>query len=721
MRGPSRVRGAGPYGDDEKDPTKDEPAPGSEGQKANPAAENTSSHDAGVSTGKEAATEPGANGSKGPEGAESADDSDNKPHQTGGIPPGPGADDWEYRLGGCESGFTYPDPTDTNIIWASCYGNEVTRYDARTKEAHSVSPWFHTIDSPPNEAKYRCHWTPPLAIDPFDHNTVYYGCQVVFKTSNAGESWSVISPDLSTKDPSRIVSSGGIVADNLGQFYGEVVFAIAPSTVQKGLIWAGTNDGKVWYTKDGGAQWNDVTANVTGLPAWATISRIYPSTFDAGTAYVAADAHLNDDRDPLLFKTSDFGKTWKSISTNLPKGPLAYTKTIVEDPNRKGLLFAGTGNGFYYSTNDGERWMPFQEGLPHAPVTWIEIQKTFHDVVVSTYGRGIYILDDISALEETKENDASAALTLYKPRDTYRLTSGGQAFVNFRLNAASKASVKIFDSNGKLVRELKSTPAKEGLNRRVWDLHYDPPTLVKFRTAAPDNKYIWDEPRFRDADYRSLTHWGIKPAEVGPLVTPGKYTIQLTVKGKTSKQDIEILKSPKTAASDDQLEAALKMQLKIRNDINSTSEMVNHIEWLRKQDEDIAKMLKVEGGNGELIKAVEAFDGKLKAVEYRLITPEEANSDDKYYSQTYRVYLKLIWLNGEVGTGAGDVAGGANFPLTQTSQDLLKDVEKDLAEAREQYRKLYDADLVALNQQLLGHAGTLVVAGSESRSANDHQ
>ncbi len=171
-----------------------------------------------------------------------------------GTAAAPGADGWEYRLGGCESGFTYPDPTDTNIIWASCYGNEVTRYDARTKEAHSVSPWIHTLDSPPNETKYRCHWTPPLAIDPFDHNTVYYGCQVVFKTSNAGKSWSVISPDLSTQDPSHNVSSGGIVGDNLGQFYGEVVFAIAPSPIQKGLIWAGTNDGKLWYTRDGGGQ-----------------------------------------------------------------------------------------------------------------------------------------------------------------------------------------------------------------------------------------------------------------------------------------------------------------------------------------------------------------------------------------------------------------------------------------------------------------------------------
>jgi len=192
----------------------------------------------------------------------------------GGFAGRGGGGAWEHGLGGCESGFTLPDLTNTDIVWASCYGDEVTRYDDKTKLAHSVSPFFHTLDSAPDQTKYRCHWTAPLALDPFDHNIVYYGCQVIFKTGNQGMSWSVISPDLSTQDPSRIVSSGGIVGDNLGQFYGEVVFSIAPSEIQKGLIWAGTNDGKVWYTRDAGAHWNDVTKNIAGLPAWGTISKI---------------------------------------------------------------------------------------------------------------------------------------------------------------------------------------------------------------------------------------------------------------------------------------------------------------------------------------------------------------------------------------------------------------------------------------------------------------
>src|SRR6185312_14839851 len=235
---------------------------------------------------------------------------DNSTMRGPSVPMGGGGGEvgWDHGMGGCESGFTLPDPTDPNVVWASCYADEVTRWDARTHQARSVSPYLHTLDSAPTQVKYRCHWTPPLAIDPFDHNTVYYGCQVVFKTTNSGQSWTVASPDLSTQDPSRIVSSGGLIGDNLGQFYGEVVFAIAPSTVQKGLVWAGTNDGKVWYTTEGGGKWTDVTKNI-GMPVWGTVTSIEPSHFHAGTAYVSVDYHLVDDRDPYIFKTTDFGKT----------------------------------------------------------------------------------------------------------------------------------------------------------------------------------------------------------------------------------------------------------------------------------------------------------------------------------------------------------------------------------------------------------------------------
>jgi hypothetical protein len=633
------------------------------------------------------------------------------------MPLQPTGDGWEHDLGGCESGFTVPDPTDPDIVWATCYGDEVTRYDAKIKQARSVSPWFHTLDSPPNDSKYRCHWTAPLAVDPFDHNTVYYGCQVIFRTTNAGQSWDVISPDLSTKDPSRIAPSGGIVGDNLGQFYGEVVFAIAPSTISKGLIWAGTNDGKVWYTRDGGEHWNDVTQNV-GMPVWGTISKIQPSFFDPGTAYIAVDYHLMDDRDPYIYKTTDFGKSWTKITGGLPKGPLAYVRAVAENPNKKGMLFGGTGNGFYYSFDDGANWHALQAGLPHAPVTWIEVQKTFHDVVVSTYGRGIYILDDITPLEQKDEHATDAAVNLYKPLSAYRFSPGGHAFIDFELKSPAHVNLTVVDSHGRTVREYKNVNAHAGLNRRMWDLRYDPPKLVKLRTDAPGNAFIWDEPRFRHADSRPITHWGIQPAEVGPIVAPGQYTVKLVVAGKDYTQPIQIFKSPKTPATDAELAESVKLQLRIRDDITQTSDMVNQLEWMRKQASDVQKMLKAENGKPELLKTVQEMDQKLTNVEFELITKTDANSDDKYFSDAYKVYLNLIWLNGEVGTGAGDVAGGVDYPPTKTSVTLLEDIEKKLAIAQADYRTVMDKDLPAFNRAMAsGGVMTVTAVLSTSRAS----
>jgi photosystem II stability/assembly factor-like uncharacterized protein len=588
-----------------------------------------------------------------------------------------------------------------------------------------------TLDSPPNELRYRCHWTAPLAIDPFDHNTVYYGCQVIFKTSNGGQNWSVISPDLSTHDPSRIVPSGGIVGDNLGQFYGEVIFAIAPSPVQKGLIWAGTNDGQVWHTDDHG-DWVNVTKNVTGLPAWGTITSIAPSNFDAGTAYISVDFHLMDNRDPFIYKTTDLGKTWKKITGDLPKHELSYVRTIAEDPNCSELLFAGTGNDLFYSLDDGGHWTALDSGLPHAPVTWAVVQKNFHDLVISTYGRGLYILDDITALEQMAKNHSDAATVLFAPRQTYRFTRGGNAMVTFSLKIPPKDKVylEILDSEGKVVRHLDSK-GRTGINRVQWDLRYDSPRLVTLRTVAPDNPHIWDEPRFRDSESRPITHWGSKPAEGGPIVAPGKYSVRLKVDGQLITQPLTIAADPRITASTADIDLSVKTQLSIRDDISKVSDTVNQIEWIRKQLEDVKSMLRppkekenasddedeYEGPTlapappqtlsesetkrrTDLLASTENLDKKLESIEHKLVSRALLNSDDKYFVEPYQVYLNLIWLNAEVGTGGGDVAGGADFAPTDTQLELLKTFETQIAAIDTEFHTFIKEDLLAFNRAL---------------------
>ena len=619
---------------------------------------------------------------------------------------------WDHGLGGCESGFTIPDPADPNIVWATCYGNKVTRYDHRTKTARSVAPSMITLDSPPQDSKYRCHWTAPLAIDPFDHNNVYYGCNVIFKTTNGGQSWQVISPDLSTQDPARIVSSGGIVGDNLGQFAPEVIFAIATSEVEKGLIWAGTNDGKIWYTKDRGARWNDVSKNVAGMPSWGAVSKIEPSHFNGGTAYIAVDAHLMDSREPYIFKTIDYGATWKRVNGDLPgKHPLSYVKAVAENPNKQGMLFAGTGHGFYYSMDDGVHWTEVSTGLPRAPVSWVVVQKAFHDVVVSTYGRGIYVLDDITPLEQDTAATRDAAMHLFAPRQAYRWTQRGRTPINFSLKATPRgqAEVQVLDADGKVVRDLRAT-ANAGLNRVPWDLRYDPPRLIAMRTTPAENPHIWEEPRFRGQDTRPVTHWGLEPAQVGPIITPGKYTVKLTVDGQSTTQPIEILKDPKVATSQADLDLSVKLQLRLRDDISAAADMVNNIEVMRKQLEDVTKAYRNDRTKESLLKQVADMDRKLFDVEAKLLEPAQMTSDDKYFRQAYRVYMNLIWLNGEVGPGAGDVLGGADFPPTDTSVNLMETIEKDLNAARTEYKNLIDREVPAFNRAI-GSAITPLTGG----------
>ena len=607
---------------------------------------------------------------------------------------------WDHSVGGCESGFTIPVHSNKDIVWATCYGAKVSRYDDRAGEARSVHPWIQTLDSPPDKLKYRCHWTAPLAVDAFETETVYYGCQVIFKSTDQGQTWTVISPDLSTQDPSRIVSSGGVIGDNLGQFYGEVVFAIAPSKIQRGLIWAGTNDGKVWLTRDGGGNWTDVSASV-GMPVWGTIRKIEPSRFDAATAYIAVDYHMMDDREPYIYRTADYGRTWTRISDGLPHGhPLAYVYAVAENPNRRGMLFASTGNGFYYSLNDGGTWTRFTDGLPPAPVTWIEVSKTYHDVVVSTYGRGLYALRDITRLEQSDRVAQAGELFVYEPRPGIRFARNGSAEFVYTLRTAATDSVRveILDAGGAVVRTMAAA-GRAGLNRATWDLRHESPAQVELRTLAPDNPNIWDEPRFTGG-VRPVLHWGIAGAQrAGALTAPGRYAVRVTANGRTETKLFEVVKDPSIPAADADLAASTAAQVRIANGLTATSDIVNRIEIMRKQIED---HLAANRGRADLERPLRALNEKMLAVELQLLSRADLQSDDKWFTESYKVYLNLIWLNGEVGTGAGDMAGGADHRPTAQSLQVLQILEADLAKAKGDFELLMQNDVPAFNRSMQG-------------------
>jgi hypothetical protein len=302
---------------------------------------------------------------------------------------------------------------------------------------------------------------------------------------------------------------------------------------------------------------------------------------------------------------------------------------------------------------------------------------------------------------------------LFTPRQTYRWTQRARALITFSLKAAPRGPVQlqVLDGDGNVVRDLRTTP-RPGLNRVPWDLRYDSPRLVAMRTTPPENPHIWEEPRFRGQDTRPVTHWGLEPAQVGPIVTPGKYSVKLTVDGQSFTQPLEIVKDPRVATSQADLDLSVKLQLRLRDAINAAADMVNTIEVMRKQLEDVTKAYRNDGTKAALLKQVADMDRKLFDVEAKLLEPAQMTSDDKYFQQAYRVYMNLIWLNGEVGPGAGDVAGGADFAPTDTSIGLLETIEKDLNAAKAEYKALLERDVPAFNRAI-GGAMTPLTGGRQ--------
>ena len=347
--------------------------------------------------------------------------------RTRGIPVG----EW-HSVGGCEVGFSMVHRADPDLVWTGCYDGQLELHDLRSGQSRDVSVWPLAIESSPaSELEYRFQWTAPFATSPHDPEAVYAGSQYVHRSRDRGQSWERISPDLTTADPALMRRTGGLTLDDAGPTIAPVVFAIAESPLQPGLIWAGTNDGQVQLTRDGGETWTNVTANLPGLPPLGTVRNIDPSDFAAGVAYVAIDRHQEGDTTPYAFSTHDYGATWTDLAAGLPRGPLANVHAIREDPEQPGLLFLGAENALHVSFDDGANWRSLSRrgdgaaNLPPAPVHWVEVQEHFDDLVVATYGRGIWILDDLTPLRDIAGGLTGRGPTLLPPRITYRFRTRG--------------------------------------------------------------------------------------------------------------------------------------------------------------------------------------------------------------------------------------------------------------------------------------------------------
>ncbi len=598
--------------------------------------------------------------------------------------------DWQH-VGGCESGFGIPDTVDNVTVWSGCYDGGLEVYDTRTAHARNVRVWPEAgYGWRPADLKYRWNWTFPVMISPHDHRRVYAGSQYVHLTTDGGASWKVVSPDLTRNDTTHQRSSGGVTTDNLMTFDGSTLFALAESPVQAGVIWAGSNDGLVHVTRDGGATWSDVTSNIPKLAPWGKISNIEPSHFDAATAYVTADLHELDDLDPYIYKTTDYGKSWKKISDALPRSSLAFVHVVKEDPARRGLLFAGTENGVYVTFDDGARWLPLQTNLPHTPISWITVQPHFHDLVVSTYGRGIWILDDISPLESPDLTTGRAVL--FPPRVAYRFRAqqgavsapnsavradsvpDGAALTYFlpatladtattpdSAHRSSPAKIVILGAGGDTIRVLEGE-RKPGLNRVWWNLRYTSPTTPKLRTPPPGKPWV-----HVGADgTRPLVTWDLDLSLRGPFVPPGAYSVRLTVGDSAARttltQPLTVLKDPNTVATDSDVQAQTRLALAIRSEQDSVARMINRLEWVRKQLGDLGGQLRGDSAlaRDSAVRRLGALADTLErhavAVEGMLFDVNLTGAREDAFRNPIQLYGRLAALQSDVSESGADFA-----------------------------------------------------------------
>ena len=615
--------------------------------------------------------------------------------------------EWHAVEGG-ESGWATPDPVDTNLIWSTASGSGsrggiVVRFDERMRTGQNVEVWpLSTGGYAASDVQYRFVWDAPFTISPHDHNTIYTGSQFVHASTDGGRSWHVISPDLTRNDKAHQVSSGGLTPDNIGVEYGDVVYAIAESRAQKGLIWVGTNDGLVQVTRDAGKSWTNVTANLPGIPTLGSVRHIEPSRYDAGTAYLIVDAHQENNRDPWVYKTNDFGKSWKLIVNGLPRSPVSYAHIIREDPVRRGLLYLGTESALHVSFDDGEHWQPMQANLPPAPVYGLIVQEHFNDLVVATYGRGFWILDDLGALQKLTPEVTAQAAHLFPPRAAYRFRdingnvtmsddpTAGQnptygADINYFLKSAPAAapSIAIVDAAGKTVRTMQGT-AQAGLNRVYWDLRNDATKTPRMRT-----KPMNDIEFTMDADGgRAAPGFGT----LAVLMPPGRYTVKLTVDGQSFSQPLEVRKDPNELVSEQEIKASTDQLVAAQAEINNTVDVLNTTEVVRAQIVTLQSQLANDRNNADVKTQADALEQKLLGLVSRIVDPRMTGHGQDQVRYPVKVGGQLSYL--------ADGIAASDFAPTAQQREVNVVLDKQVKENRVTFDQIIARDLAALNDLL---------------------
>ncbi|MCY3927867.1 MAG: sialidase [Acidobacteria bacterium] len=653
--------------------------------------------------------------------------------RTAGIPVG----EW-HSVGGCEVGFSMVHRADPDLVWTGCYDGQLELYDLRSGQARDVSVWPLAIEgSAASDLEYRFQWTAPFATSPHDPEAVYAGSQYVHRSRDRGQSWERISPDLTTADPALMRRTGGLTLDDAGPTIAPVVFAIAESPIEPGLIWAGTNDGQVQLTRDDGETWTNVTTNLPGLPPLGTVRNVDPSNVHASTAYVAVDRHQEGDTTPYVLRTADYGETWTDLAGDLPRGPLANVHAIREDPEQPGLLFLGTENALWVSFDDGAGWQRLsrrsdgEANLPPAPVHWIEVQEHFDDLVVATYGRGIWILDDLTPLRAIARGLSSGGPELLPPRVTYRFRTRGApmaqpdvpatgtnppygALLHYWIPEAAaagevpdadpeiqrRATIRIRDARGNLIRTLDDLTAAPGLHRTAWDLRHEPTAQVRLLTK-PDERPDWELP---ERGWRPLPDGG----RFSMLAAPGSYRLELVLAGggtgtddeveggvePDSAAEMDLLLDPDSPASSDDLAAQNILLAEIRDGIETAARVINGAERLRRDLRQLEDRLR-EGDEADFAEAAAqaaSLREELRAIEEAFFDLRLTGTGQDSLRWERRLYARLTYIARSVGQ--------ADARPTDQQISVWQWLSAQLAEQRDRFDATLAGPLATLNRTL---------------------
>jgi len=582
--------------------------------------------------------------------------------------------DW-LSVGGGESGHIAVHPENPDIIYAGNYIGIMTRLDRTQGHLRSVEVYPDLNDGiDPNKLKYRFQWNAPIFISRHDSDVIYYASNYVHKSTDEGQSWEVISPDLTTNNQTYLaeIPGGPIQNDNTGVELYCTIFALEESPLEEGVLWAGSDDGLLHISRDGGSNWINITP--PNMPVEGTINSIAPSPHQPGKATVAVYKYRDNDFSPYIFQTLDYGQSWKKLTEGIPSDH--FVRVVREDPNREGLLYAGTEFGMFISFDDGNQWQPFQLNLPATPVTDLKVYQ--QDLIVATQGRSFWTMDDLTPLHQMVEETASQEMILFQPNAAYRTQLNGYRGENIPENRPEGALIyyylaadvdslrlEILDSQGELVKGFNSVESASELS-----------------SAAGAHRFVWDltylEPQLIEGAIMSLSYTG------GPKAPPGKYTVRLSNSGQTLEQPLQVAQDPRWQYTDEELYAQFELEKAVRDSLSAVHHLIRSLRDLREQARSITQRSKETDYGEQLQQPCHQLVEKLDALEEELIqTRSESSQDPINYPVKLDNQFSYLYT----------VVHGQDARPTDGCYQRFEDLKEELAEKRQDYQQILNKEL----------------------------